>query len=205
MNEYGTEVRQERLLEVLSKRKKSITAIFENIHDPHNLMACLRSCDAIGVYEVHTISCDVTKKRKKIGHGSSSSAKKWVKQNKYDNVADCFSKLKSEGKKIFTTHLATDSISLYDLDLTQPIALMFGNEIEGVSEEALSLADGNFLIPQIGMIKSLNLSVACAVTMFEAYRQRLVSGKPNEKEIYGDELTNIYNEWLLPKAVKRKL
>lgn len=205
MIEYGTEERQERLLEVLKQRKKSITAVFENLHDPHNLMACLRSCDAIGVYEVHTISCETTKKRKKIGHGSSSSAKKWVKQNKYNNVEDCFSTLRAEGKKIYTTHLASDSISLYDLDLTQPIALVFGNEHFGVSEEAVSLADGNFIIPQIGMIRSLNISVACAVSMFEAYRQRLVAGKNDDKEINYDEMSEIYQEWLLPKSAKKKM
>ncbi|MCX6148177.1 MAG: RNA methyltransferase [Candidatus Kapabacteria bacterium] len=205
MLEFRTEERKERLFEVLSKRKKSITAVFENINDPHNLMACLRSCDAIGVYEVHTIDCEMKIKKKKVGHGSSSSAKKWVKQNKYEYIEDCFEKIKSEGKKIYTTHLASDSVSLYDLDLNQPIAMVFGNEHSGVSEKAVSMADGNFLIPQIGMIQSLNISVACAVTMYEIYRQRALYNRINEAEIFGEELDLIYNEWLLPKSIKRKM
>lgn len=80
--------------------------------------------------------------------------------------------LRGEHKRIFTTQLGKDAASVYDLDLTQNVALVFGNEHSGVSDEAVALADGNFLIPQIGVIQSLNISVACAVSVFEAFRQR---------------------------------
>jgi tRNA (guanosine-2'-O-)-methyltransferase len=79
-------------------------------------------------------------------------------------------------KSIYGTHLAKESKSLYDLDLTESVALMFGNEHDGISDEALEFLDGNFIIPQYGMVKSLNISVACAVSVYEACRQRIMKG-----------------------------
>jgi tRNA (guanosine-2'-O-)-methyltransferase len=105
--------------------------------------------------------------------------------------------LRSEKKKIFTTHLSKNSVSLYDLDLTQNVALVFGNEHSGVSDKAVELADGNFLIPQIGVIQSLNISVACAVSVFEAMRQRQLKGMLEKPELSEKEIMTTLKEWLL--------
>ena len=87
--------------------------------------------------------------------------------------------MKSKYDKIYSTHLSKDAVSIYDLELTQSVALLFGNEHEGCTEEALSYSDGNFIIPQYGMVRSLNISVACAISLYEAQRQRLKAGRYN--------------------------
>jgi len=193
-----TNKRIEKLTNVLRLRQPSLTVVMENIHDPHNVSACLRSCDAVGVHEVHLLyhSGQIFPK---LGKKSSASAKKWLKYSKHKTTIECFNKLKDEGKKIYTTHLSVDSISLYDLDLTQPIALVFGNEHEGVSQEALELADGNFSIPQVGLIQSLNVSVACAVSLYEAYRQRNQKGMYNTLQFNEQEFLSLQDEWLSNK------
>ncbi|MFA7327296.1 MAG: RNA methyltransferase [Candidatus Kapaibacterium sp.] len=161
----------EKLTRVLQKRQPNLTIILENINDKHNLAACLRSCDAVGVSDVYILYHGEQTERK-LGKNAAASATKWLNIYRYYDVEKCFSTIRSNGMKIYTTALGEESVSLYDLDLTEGVALCFGNEHAGVSPEALGLADGNFNIPQAGMIQSLNISVACAVSLYEAYRQR---------------------------------
>ncbi len=191
-----TDRRVARIKEILAKRQPSLTVVLENINDPHNLSACVRSCDAVGVDEIHLVYYG-GQPFPKLGKSSSASARKWVGQKHYRSVRECFGQLRAEGKKIFTTHIGTDSVSLFDLDLTQPVALVFGNEHDGVSPEAVELADGNFLVPQAGMIQSLNISVACAVSLYEAMRQRLDAGFYGKRQLDEAEFEARLEEWLL--------
>ncbi len=190
-----TERRKEKLMNVLKKRQPELTIILENINDPHNMSACLRSCDAVGIMKVYMIYHS-GQPFPKLGAQSSASAKKWVEYERFDTVEECFTKLRNDGYKIYTTHMGEDSVSLYSLELTGKVALMFGNEHSGVSAEAYENADGNFLIPQHGMIQSLNISVACAVSLFEAQRQRQVAGKYDIPQLSSTELDSKYSEWL---------
>ncbi|MEN9795762.1 MAG: hypothetical protein RLZZ150_739, partial [Bacteroidota bacterium] len=121
--------------------------------------------------------------------------RKWVDVHLHQTVADCYSQLRQQGYKIYTTHMSSDAVSLFDVDLTQPVALVFGNEHDGVSEEARNAADGNVIIPQVGMIQSLNISVACAVSLFEAMRQRMVAGMYDTPQYSNDELERRINDW----------
>lgn len=190
-----TERRLNKFREVLSKRQLDLTVVAENIFDPHNLSAMLRSCDAVGIMEIHLVYNGITP-FPKLGRKSSASAKKWIEINKYTTIEDCYSKLREKGFKIYTTHLSKKSVSLYDMDLTQPVALVFGNEHSGVSDEAVKLSDGNFLIPQFGMIQSLNISVACAVSLYEALRQRLNNGLEYNRLLKEAEFDKKLQEWI---------
>ncbi len=191
---FRTEQRIKRLKDVLSKRQKTLTVVLENIIDPHNLSAALRSCDAVGIYEVCLIY-DGSQPFPKLGAKSSASARKWIHIRKYKSIEECFTDLRKEKKKIYTTHMSKESVSLYDLKLTQPTALVFGNEHSGVSEETVNLADGNFLIPQVGMIQSLNISVAVAVSVYEAFRQRYEAGMYDKPQFKKTELNKMLEEW----------
>jgi len=193
-NYFVTEKRLEKLTKVLEKRQLDFTVVLENINDPHNLSAILRSCDAVGIFEVYLIY----KNRRDIPHlgeKSSASARKWVKKLLFNSVEDCYAELRKQGKKIFTTHLSSEAKSIYDVDMTQNIAIVFGNEHSGVSEEALEKADGNILIPQVGMIQSLNISVACAVTVYEAFRQRNVAGLYDKRNFDVAAFDSVMKEW----------
>ena len=170
-----TPEREKRLLSVLDKRQPDLTVVLENVFDPHNISAVFRTCDAIGVQEIYVLNTKLPR-HKKWGAKSSSSAAKWLTISQYDDAEKCFSELRKKYSRILTTHLDSDAMNLYDIDMTQPVALVFGNEHSGVSDEIRAMADGNFLIPQNGIIRSLNISVACAVTLYEAYRQKFKAG-----------------------------
>jgi tRNA (guanosine-2'-O-)-methyltransferase len=168
-----SERRIARLEHVLKHRQPDLTVVMENIHDPHNVSAMLRSCDAAGVWEAQLLyTIDAFPK---IGKKSSASAGKWVERRKFKTVQECYGKLRSEGFRIYATRLDEKAKSLYDFDLTQKVALVFGNEHRGVSDEAAQEADELLQIPMFGMIQSLNVSVACAITLYEALRQRLAA------------------------------
>jgi len=165
------EVRREKLEKVLLKRQFDLTIVMENVHDPHNISAVMRTCDAVGIQEIYVLNTSI-KRHKRFGAKSSSSASKWLTIHHFDNLDHCVNALRSKYQKIFTTYLSENSVDLYAMNLTEPLALVFGNEHDGVSKEFRDRADGNFIIPQVGIIQSLNISVACAVTIYEAFRQK---------------------------------
>ena len=188
------ERRAEKLRRALSLRQPDLTVVLENIHDPHNVSAILRSCDAVGVLRVELLYN--VEKFPRIGKKSSSSANKWLDCRRHTSVADCYARLREEGFRVYATRLGGSSQSLYDLDLARPSALVFGNEHRGVSGEAAEMADGNFHIPMVGMIQSLNVSVAAAVSLYEAHRQRLSAGNYGKTALGEEELARLYGDWI---------
>ena len=176
--------RLERIKQAVANRQLDMTVILENVIDPHNIGAVLRSCDAIGLREIYILYSDprINKSSVALGKRTSAGARKWVDVYLFNDPEKCLSKVREKYSRILCTHMGETSKSVYDLDLTQPTALLFGNEHDGVSDYALSKADGNFIIPQSGMVQSLNISVACAISLFEVHRQRLVANKYNKPE-----------------------
>jgi len=189
-----TEERRQRIETVLARRQNDITVVLENVFDPHNISAVMRSCDAVGVQEIYVLNTKIPK-HKKWGERSSSSAAKWLTIHQFEDAIQCFSKLREKYSAILTTHLSSDAVSLYQLNLTQPVALVFGNEHSGVSDEIRAMADGNFIIPQVGMIRSLNISVACAVTLYEAYRQKQAAGHYAGTKLSAVETDYLNKQW----------
>jgi tRNA (guanosine-2'-O-)-methyltransferase len=189
-----TPERYQRLLSVLNKRQPDLTVVLENVFDPHNISAVMRTCDAVGIQEIYILNTKIPR-HKKWGAKSSSSAAKWLTIHQFTDADACFSALRKKYKKIYTTHLSTDAVGLYELNLTEPVALVFGNEHSGVSDEIIAMADGNFIIPQVGIIKSLNISVACAVTLYEAQRQKVIAGHYDQPRINDSHLNSLLQQW----------
>lgn len=189
-----TPERNDRLTSVLNKRQPDLTILLENVFDPHNISAVMRTCDAVGIQDIYILNTRIPP-HKKWGAKSSSSAAKWLTIHQFTDAGICFAELRKHYKKIYTTHLSSDAVGLHELDLTEPVALVFGNEHSGVSEEIIAMADGNFIIPQVGIIKSLNISVACAVSLYEAYRQKFNAGHYDQVKLEGEQLTKLRNEW----------
>lgn len=173
-----TPEREAKFRRVASCRQPNLTVILENVHDPHNIGAVLRTCDSVGVKEIFVLYSEprLNREHLELGKQSSSGARRWVDVHFYTDTKACFDHVKQQYQTIFSTYLSADAVGLYQLDLTASVALLFGNEKDGLSEEALSYSNGNFLIPQVGMVESLNISVACAVTLYEAFRQRSKKG-----------------------------
>ena len=189
-----TPERNERLTAVLHKRQPDLTIVLENVFDPHNISAVMRTADAVGIQDIFILNNKIPPHRK-WGAKSSSSAAKWLTIHQYTNADECFAELRKRYKKIYTTHLSTDAVGLHQLNLTESVALIFGNEHSGISDEIISKADGNFIIPQVGIIKSLNISVACAVTLYEAFRQKSNAGHYDALKLKGTQLETLTAEW----------
>lgn len=189
-----TPERTQRIRTVLQHRQNDLTVVLENVFDPHNISAVMRSCDAVGVQEIYVLTNKIPR-HKKWGSRSSSSAAKWLTIHQFEEAGECFAALRRKYSTILTTHLASDSVSLYRTNLTKSTALVFGNEHAGVSDEIRALADGNLVIPQVGMIQSLNISVACAVALYEAYRQKEAAGHYREQKLTREEYLSLSRQW----------
>lgn len=174
--------RLNKMKSVVSNRQQ-MTVILENVHDPHNIGAVMRSCDSVGVQEIFVVYSNenLDEQHLEIGKRSASSAKKWLQVHYFENIESCIATVRKKYDLIYGTHLGESAKSIYNIDLTGAVALMFGNERDGLTKDALSYCDANILIPQVGMIESLNISVACAVSLYEAFRQR------DNKGLYGNE------------------
>ena len=179
-----TERRLEKFRQVAAQRQQ-ITVIIENVHDPHNIGAIMRTCDAVGIQEIFILYTEnrLSEERLDQVKSSATGVRKWLDIHFFREPKECFAAVRKNYSKIWATHLGNESVSLYEVDLTKNVALLFGNEHDGISETALSFADGNFIIPQHGMVGSLNISVACAISLFEALRQR------EAKDMYSTELS----------------
>lgn len=188
--------RQERIAAVLGRRQSTLTVVLEDVHDPWNASAVLRSCDAVGVMEVHLVYVKDPPPRKAFDRKTSGSSAKWITLHRHESIEACYEELRARDFRILVAALRADSHDLYDLDFRQPTALVLGNEMRGVSEAAAELADGAYLIPMHGMVESLNISVACAVSLYEALRQRREAGMYAQPSLECETRSRLQEEWL---------
>ena len=170
--------RIEKIKNLVLKRQLDLTVVLENVTDLHNLGAVIRTCDAVGIAEVYLIYSEkkYRPRRFKVGKNTSSGARKWVDVKLYYEMDKAMQQIKRKYKRIWATALNATAKALYQCDFTLSGAVMFGNESIGLSEQALRYADDYIYIPQMGMVQSLNISVACAVCLYEAQRQRHKAG-----------------------------
>lgn len=169
-----TPERLAKLERAASLRQKGVVLVIEDIHDPHNAQAILRTADAFGIQHVHFIFEREKKYNpRRVGKSSSSSAMKWLDYTIWTSTDECLRALKKQRYYLVGTALVTKSVTLERANFKKPkLALMIGNEHRGLSETALALASQLITIPMRGMVQSLNASVAAAVTISELTRQR---------------------------------
>ena len=190
-----TQARLDRIDSVLAKRQEGIV-VLEDIQDPHNAQAVIRTCDAFGFQKV----CFIFQGRgkfdpRKIGNSSSSGSNKWLDYETWDSAEACFSDLKGRGYATFATILDPSAKPLASCDLTSgKVALVFGNETLGISEAAARLADHKVYLPMNGMVESLNLSVTAALCLFETDRQRRAAG--TQRPLPAAEITRLRAHWI---------
>lgn len=190
---FLTPEREAKIRRVLSLRQKDLALVLANIHDPHNVSAIYRSCDAFGVPKVHLYYTDTA--FPVLGAKSSASARKWVETIRHRDAASLFAALRAEGMRVYATSCTPDARAPGELDLAAPCAFILGNEHRGVDEEIAAGADGAVYIPMYGMIQSFNVSVAAAVLLAEASRQRRDAGRYDRTSYAEDELDVLFEEW----------
>ncbi len=191
-----TERRRRRILDVLSRRQPDLTVLAEDVYKPHNLSAMLRSCDAVGIGTVHAV-------RPTGGvatfNATSASAEKWVDLVVHERLDDAVAALRAQGMRIYAAHLSDQAVDYRDVDYRGPSAIVFGNEKEGVTPAAAAAADAHVVIPMLGMVQSLNVSVATAVILFEAQRQRRDAGLYDAPRLTQAQIRQAMLHWL-PRA-----
>ena len=190
-----TERRRAKLERVLRWRQKDLTLVLANIHDPHNVSAIYRSADAFGVAALHLYYTDTA--FPELGKKSSASARKWVESVRHRSAEELYAALKAGGHQILATSCTPESKPLGAYDFTKPTAVIMGNEHSGVPAELNSLVDGEVYIPMYGMIQSFNVSVAAAVILSEASRQRVQAGMYDRPSYPPDELAARLEAFLL--------
>ena len=161
-------------------RQTDLTVVMENVRKPHNLAAVARTLEAVGGLEIHAIT-ELTSIR--LTQMSAGGSKKWIKVNKHPTTEQGLTQLKQQGFQIVATSLTENSKDYRDIDYTRPTAILVGEELEGISEQAIQMADENISIPMIGMVQSLNVSVASALVLYEAYHQRMTAGSYDRRSL----------------------
>lgn len=187
--------RYQRLKQVLNQRQPDLTVLTEDVHKPHNLSAIIRTCDAVGVFAIHTVNRHSdTPTYSQVARGSE----KWVKLQEHPDIKTAIEHLQQHNHKIYAAHLSDVAIDYRQVDYTQPTGILLGTEKWGVTDEAAELVDGHIVIPMQGMVQSLNVSVANAVILFEAQRQRLQAGLYDRVRLDPDTYKQTVFEWGYP-------
>lgn len=188
--------RYERLRQVLTKRQPDLTVITEDVHKPHNISAIIRTCDAVGVFEIHAIN---NKSHLPTYSTVAKGSEKWVNLQVHNSLENAIATLQQQNTKVYAAHLSDRAVDYREIDYTKPTAILMGAEKDGVSDTAAELVDGHIIIPMFGMVESLNVSVAAAVILFEAQRQRLAAGMYQEVSLDRETFERTVFEWGHPK------
>ena len=169
--------RLKRIQAMLDKRQPDLTVCMEGVHKTHNIAAVVRTCDAIGVSDVHAVWKN---EQMLVSGGSAAGSQNWIDVHNHSKTADAINALKAQNMQILVTNLSDTAVDFREIDYTKPTAIILGQEKFGASQVALDLADQDIVIPMVGMVQSLNVSVACSVVLYEAQRQRQLAGMYNK-------------------------
>lgn len=181
-----------RITEMLNRRQPELTICLEQVHKPHNLAAIVRTADAVGVSDMHATWAD---QAMRLSGKSATGSQNWVNVHGHNSITDAVNTLRAQGMQIIATNLSDSAIDFREVDYTKPTAILMGQEKHGISDEALALADQDVIIPMVGMCQSLNVSVASALILYEAQRQRELAGMyKGECRLAGEEAHRILFE-----------
>lgn len=191
--------RREKVDRVLERRQPDLSVLMDRVRKPHNFSAVIRTCDAAGLYEIHAIAapgCLPT-----ISH-TSQGAENWVRVRRHDDAGQAIRAISERGLKLVAASLTERAVDFREYDYTRPTAIVLGTEYSGISAELLQHVDQEICIPMLGMTRSFNVSVACAIILFEAQRQRRKAGYFDERRLDFEDWHKTRFEWLHPKLAE---
>lgn len=195
-----TDERVARIHEVASRRQHDLTVFMERVHKPHNVSAIVRTCDAVGIATVHAVPGDEGVAR---SNHIAQGAQRWVDLKRHPNTRQGLSELKASGFRLYAAHFDERAVDFRSIDFTQPSTIVLGTEKFGVSDEAIALCDQTIVIPMLGMAQSLNVSVAAAVILYEAQRQRAANENPISDEQRQQNLV-LAQTWIIREIARRR-
>lgn len=189
--------RNQKIIELLNRRQTNMTVFMDEVHKPHNLAAIVRTCDAVGIGEVHAVYPEGM--ISECGHTASGS-NRWVETHTYSSLEEGIQPLKQQGMQVLAAHFSERAVDFRAIDYTKPTVVLVGSELYGVTEKAAEIADKHVLVPMLGMVQSLNVSVATAIILYEMQRQRELAGMYNERQIDQQTFDRLRFEWLHPQV-----
>ena len=188
-----------RLRQALDRRQPDLTVVTDFVHKQRNLSAIVRNCDAVGVAEMHAVIGDEDYRAYR---GTAMGSHQWVTVHRHRSVAEALDPLRKRGFQVVAAQLTEGAVSYREIDYTRPAALLLGAEKRGVSELAAAYVDHHVTIPMMGMVSSLNVSVACALILFEAQRQRLAAGLYDHSRLSEADYRRSLFEWTQPRIAR---
>ncbi len=194
-----TPERYARIRAVLDKRQPDLTVITDDVHKPHNFSAILRTCDAVGIPNIHAVWPG---ELYRIYRGTAGGSHRWVGVKTHPTLEECIESQKAQGFQVLAAHLSDEAVDYRTIDFTQPTALLMGSELEGVSPIGAALADKHIVVPMLGMVESYNVSVACAIILSEAQRQREARGLYEQPKLDPVTYHRLLFEWAHPKLAR---
>ncbi|MEM8603528.1 MAG: tRNA (guanosine(18)-2'-O)-methyltransferase TrmH [Cyanobacteria bacterium P01_H01_bin.121] len=184
-----------KIQQVLRQRQPDLTVLLENVHKPHNLSAILRTCDAVGILDVHAVTPEQTVPT---FNSTAQGSQKWITLHAHPSITTAIQQLQSQNFQVCAAHLSETAVDYRAIDYCQPTAILLGTEKWGVSPATIELVDRHIIIPMFGMVQSLNVSVANAVILFEAQRQRLEAGYYQHPRLATSQYQQKLFEWSYP-------
>lgn len=196
-----TPERRQRITEIACRRQPDLTVFMERVHKPHNFAAILRTCDAVGVMHAHAVPGE---------HGlpalnnTAQGAQRWVGLTRHPDTATGLAALERDGFALAAAHFSARAVDFRELDYTRPTAIVLGTEKFGISAEAADRCQHHIVIPMHGMTRSLNVSVACALILYEAERQRRAAGLYDGQDPRSSPWRELIEHWILRDLARRK-
>jgi tRNA (guanosine-2'-O-)-methyltransferase len=174
-----TPARYQKIRSVLAQRQLDLTLCLEQVHKPQNLAAIIRTCDAVGIHQYHV----VWDKKMRFRRGTSKGSHQWVYPNYHPDIEQAVGALREQKMQVLVTHLSDQAVDFRQIDYTQPTAIILGQEKYGATPQAVALTDQQIVVPMMGMVQSLNVSVAAALILYEAQKQRELSGQYKQQQL----------------------
>ena len=195
-----TPERFRKLKAVLARRQPDLTVLAADVHKPHNVSAIVRTCDAVGIHRVHAVSPSGEFHHHRMASGGS---RHWVGLTLHASLDDAIAALRGAGWRLVAAHPADSARDFREIDYTRTTAIVLGSELEGLDREAIAAADETITIPMAGMVESLNVSVAAALILYEAQRQRSDAGMYDKSRLDPDAFEQTLFEWAYPEIAAR--
>ena len=194
-----TAKRLARVRETLNRRQLDCTVALDQVHKMHNLSAIIRSCDATGIANVHAVELDEALKTFRT---AAAGAQGWVNLHKYNDTPTMINTVKSQGMKVYAAHFSDRAVDFRSIDYTKPCCILMGAELDGISDNGAEMADEHIIIPMLGMVASLNVSVAAALVLYEIQRQREIAGMYSQPQYSAADIEKLTFEWMQPKMAR---
>lgn len=195
-----TPERLQKIKDMLDKRQPDLTVLMEDVHKPHNLAAIARTCDAVGIMQVHAVT---SLESIRLSSDAASGSGRWVDVKIHSDLPIAYRYLRQNNFTILAAHFDEDAVDYREIDFTKPTALVVGQELDGLSQTALNKADHKICIPMVGMVQSLNVSVATAIILAEAYRQRDNAGMYSKRSMNNDIYKKLLFELGYPRMANK--